>query len=45
MKIVKTMAGHLKLIAELIGMRMSRKKEVVESGTHQVANVPLSRAP
>ena len=45
MKIVKTMAGHLKLIAELIGMRMSRKKEVVESGSHQIANVPLSRAP
>ena len=45
MKIVKTMAGHLKLIAELIGLRMSRKKQVVESGSHQIANVPLSRAP
>jgi polysaccharide deacetylase family protein (PEP-CTERM system associated) len=45
MKIVKTMAGHLRLIIELIGMRMSRKKQVMESGSHQIADSSLSRTP
>jgi len=45
MKIVKTMAGHLRLIVELIGMRMSRKRNAVESDARPLTNTPLSRTP
>ena len=45
MKIVKTMAGHLKLIMELIGMRMSRKQQPMESSAGALSEAPLSRAP
>ena len=45
MKIVKTMAGHLKLIMELIGMRMSRKRQPMESPAGALSEAPLSRTP
>jgi len=45
MKIVKTMAGHLKLIMELIGMRMSGKRQPMESSAAALSEAPLSRAP
>ena len=44
MKIVKTMAGHLKLIMELIGMRMSRKQQPMESPASALSEAPLSRS-
>ena len=44
MKIVKTMAGHLKLIMELIGMRMSGKRQPMESSAAALSEAPLSRS-
>jgi polysaccharide deacetylase family protein (PEP-CTERM system associated) len=45
MKIVKTMAGHIRLIFELIGMRMFHRKDVTGTDTRAIASAPLSRAP
>ncbi len=45
MKIVKTMAGHLRLIMELIGMRTSRKRKPMEASAGALSDAPLSRAP
>ncbi len=45
MKIVKTMAGHIMLILELIGMRLFHRQEVAGTGTRPVASAPYSRAP
>jgi polysaccharide deacetylase family protein (PEP-CTERM system associated) len=44
MKIVKTMAGHLRLIVELIGLRMARKRSGLQSGERAIANAPLTSA-
>jgi polysaccharide deacetylase family protein (PEP-CTERM system associated) len=43
MKIVKTMAGHLRLIIELIGLRFANRNRTVAA--RPLANSPLSRAP
>ncbi|MGH7635568.1 MAG: glycosyltransferase family 2 protein, partial [Gemmatimonadaceae bacterium] len=45
MKIVKTMAGHIRLIFELIGMRMFHRQDASTAESRAVANTPLSRAP
>jgi len=45
MKIVKTMAGHIRLIIELIGMRLFHRQDAVGTDTRAIANAPLSRSP
>jgi hypothetical protein len=45
MKIVKTMAGHLRLIMELIGIRASGKRQRMGSSTDALADAPLRRMP
>jgi polysaccharide deacetylase family protein (PEP-CTERM system associated) len=45
MKIVKTMAGHLRLIAELVALRMSTKRQPVESSGSELPDASLSRSP
>jgi len=45
MKIVKTMAGHIRLIFELIGIRLFHRKDVVGTDTRAIASAPLPRAP
>lgn len=45
MKIVKTMAGHLRLIMELIALRISTKRGRVESSSGALSDAPLSRSP
>jgi len=45
MKIVKTMAGHLRLIMELIALRLSTRRPPVESAAGAVSDAPLSRTP
>ena len=45
MKIVKTMAGHIRLILELIGIRMFHRNDAAGTESRAVANAPLSRAP
>jgi hypothetical protein len=47
MKILKTMAGHLRLIVELIGMRLSHRHPSAEVGAAAgtLTNAPWSRTP
>jgi polysaccharide deacetylase family protein (PEP-CTERM system associated) len=45
MKIIKTMAGHIRLIFELIGMRLFHRQDAVGTDTRAIANAPLSRTP
>jgi hypothetical protein len=45
MKIVKTMAGHIRLIFELIGMRLFHRSEAMGPASRPMANPPLSRTP
>jgi len=45
MKIVKTMAGHIRLIVELIGLRLFHRQDAMGPARRALANVPLSRAP
>lgn len=45
MKIVKTMAGHIRLIFELIGIRLFHRQDAVGTDTRAIANAPLSRTP
>jgi len=45
MKIVKTMAGHIQLIFELIGIRLFHRQDAMGPARRALADVPLSRAP
>ena len=45
MKIVKTMAGHIRLIFELIGMRLFHRADAMGPAGRPLANPPLSRSP
>ncbi len=45
MKIVKTMAGHIKLIFELIGLRLFHRSDAMGPAGRPLANPPLSRSP
>ena len=45
MKIVKTMAGHIRLIFELIGMRLFHRADAMGPAGRPLANPPLSRTP
>jgi len=45
MKIVKTMAGHIRLLFELIGMRLFHRQDAMGPAGRPLANPPLSRTP
>ena len=45
MKIVKTIAGHIRLIIELMGIRVFRRKSVMRPARPALANVPPPGAP
>ena len=45
MKIVKTMAGHIRLIIELIGMRMFKSKNQKQAESRGLGSSPLARQP
>ena len=45
MKIVKTMAGHIRLLFELIGLRLSRRGSAAGASRSALAKAPLSGAP
>ncbi|MEO6210892.1 MAG: DUF3473 domain-containing protein [Gemmatimonadaceae bacterium] len=45
MKIVKTIAGHIKLIFELIGLRLFHRSDAMGPAGRPLANPPLSRSP
>ncbi len=45
MKIVKTMAGHIRLIFELIGMRLFGRENAMGPAGRPLSNPPLSRTP
>jgi len=45
MKIVKTMAGHIQLIIELIGMRLFHRHDAMGRGRRALADATLSRTP
>jgi len=45
MKIVKTMAGHIRLLFELIGMRLFHRQDAMGPAGRPLANPPLSRSP
>jgi len=45
MKIVKTMAGHIRLIVELIGMRLFKRRNAGDAEARAMGNSPLARLP
>jgi polysaccharide deacetylase family protein (PEP-CTERM system associated) len=45
MKIVKTMAGHIRLLIELIGMRLFHRSDAMGPAGRPLSNPPLSRSP
>jgi polysaccharide deacetylase family protein (PEP-CTERM system associated) len=45
MKIVKTMAGHIQLIFELIGIRLFHRHDAMGRGRRALADATLSRTP
>lgn len=45
MKIVKTMAGHIRLIVELIGMRLFNRRTAGDAEARAMDNSPLARLP
>jgi hypothetical protein len=45
MKIVKTMAGHIRLLFELIGMRLFHRADAMGPAGRPLSNPPLSRSP
>lgn len=45
MKIVKTMAGHIRLIVELIGMRLFKRRNAGDAEARAMDNSPLARLP
>jgi hypothetical protein len=44
MKIVKTMAGHIKLIFELIGLRLFHRSDAMGPAGRPLSNPPLPRS-
>ena len=43
MKILKTMAGHVRLIMELVGLRIANRNQAIAG--RPLTSSPLSRAP
>ena len=45
MKILKTMAGHIRLLIELVRMRVFRPRELAQSAGSRIVDAPVPRAP